>query len=133
MSPTNKSAADDLNPPPLNAGTTAISHLSPPLRAAIIDDNSSDDGGNDEMPELIPTGTSYYYSPRTWDNERDSMVDRPLPPPVMIVILDGMDQNHRPLPYLGGHTNDAIDQYFTNYIHRNNNNNQNTQQAPRRN
>ena len=31
MSPTNKSAADDLNPPPSNAGITTISHLSPPL------------------------------------------------------------------------------------------------------
>ena len=135
MSPTNKSATDDLNPPPSNAGTTAISHSSPPsFRAAIIDDSSDDDempelmsdDDENDMPDLIPTAG-------TWDNERDSIVDRPLPPPAMIVILDGMDQNHRPLPYLVGHTNVAIDQYFTNYIHRNNNNNQNTQLAPRRN
>ena len=45
MSPTNKLAADDLNPPPSNAGTL-------PLSAAIIDD-SGDDGWNDEMPDII--------------------------------------------------------------------------------
>ena len=134
MCPTNKSAPDDLNPPPSNVGTTTTSVHSFPLSVAIIDDSSSDnDGGNEmpdflsdddetDMPDLIPTAG-------TWDNERDSIVDRQLPP-VMIFILDGMDQYHRPVPYLVGHSHEAIHQYFTNYVH-NNNNNHNTQQAPR--
>ena len=127
MSPTNKSAAEDLNPPQSNRGITTISHLSP-RSAAIIDDSDDcenempeliSDCGENDMPDLIPTGTSYYSSPRTWDRERDSIIVDRLLPPVMLVILDGMDQYHRPVPYL---------------IHRINNNNQNTQQqAPPRN
>jgi hypothetical protein len=61
------------------------------------------------MPELIPTGNSCYSSPRTWDNERDSIVDRILPPPVMIPKNsvasddDGFDyyEDRPPLVYVG--------------------------------
>ena len=129
MSTTNKSDTDDLSPPPSNAGTTTTSVHSFPFSAAIIDDGGNEmpellsDGDDNDMPDLIPTAG-------TWDNERDSVVvDRQLSP-VMIFIFDGVDQYHRPVvPYLVGHSNEVIDQYFTNHVH-NNNNNHNTQQAP---
>lgn len=108
MSTTNKSDTDDLSPPPSNAGTTTTSVHSFPFSAAIIDD-----GGN-EMPELLSDGD---------DNDMPDLI------PTTAGILDGMDQYHCPVPYLVGHSNEAIDQYFTNHVH-NNNNIHNTQQAP---